>query len=611
MSVPAANMQTQAARALPLLLGSALVLGFLYFAKPVVIPLALAILFTFLLAPFSNWLEKLGLGRAVSVSLVSLLALALVLGTLFGVTRQIGGLLDEYPKYQQNVTAKIAQLRQGARNGPLAKLQAVVDQVSRQIDDKRQRDMSDAEKELAQAQRVRVVQEGALSLRQLAGIAGNVLEPIAQFGLVFVLVVFMLAGREDLRDRVISLVGADRLAGTTRALQDAGERVSRYLLMQLLVNTGYGLAVGAGLWLIGVPYAPLWGFFAALLRYIPYLGPWLAALLPITLSLLIAREWSVGLKVVALFGVLELITNMLVEPMVYGRGIGVSQAALLVAVAFWTWLWGPVGLVLASPLTVCLVVLGRYVPYLSFLDTLLGDRPALTPAQRLYQRLLARDEDEAGDLLEERIDEASMVAAFDDTLLPTLALAREDLRKGRIDADTQRQVVELVRELIEEDVAPQAAAAPGDGAEQPRYIRSEVLALPAHDATDELALAMLGRVVDPRRFDWQVTSSTRLAADLVALVEAAQPDLVFIASVPPGGLAHTRYLCKRLRARFPYLRIVVGRFGLYPQDVEDNRRQLRDVGADQVVTRVDEVVAALQKVASLDPVPAMDGHPAR
>ena len=295
----------------------------------------------------------------------------------YGVTRQISSLLDEYPKYEQNVTAKITKLRERGRTGLLDKVEIVSDRLSQQLARKRVQDMSVDEVELAQAQPVRVVEDGAFSLSQLWSVAGPVLEPIALAGLVLVLVLFMLINREDLRDRLISLVGVGQLAGTTRALEEAGERLSRYLLLQLIINTGFGVAVAIGLWLIGLPYAPLWGFFAALLRYIPYLGPWLAALLPLALSVLISRDWSVALMVVALFGALELVTNMLIEPLAYGRGIGVSQAALLVAVAFWTWLWGPVGLVLASPLTVCLVVLGRYVPSLKFLDTLLGDRPTL------------------------------------------------------------------------------------------------------------------------------------------------------------------------------------------------------------------------------------------
>ncbi|MEO5963623.1 MAG: AI-2E family transporter, partial [Thermomonas sp.] len=412
-------------QALPVLLGMALILGFLAWAQPVVVPVALAILFTFLLAPLSNWLERRRLPRAISSAAVTLLALALVIGVFYGVTRQISSLLDEYPKYEQNVTAKITQLRDRGRTGLLDKIEIVSERLSRQLARKRVQDMSVDERELAQAQPVRVVEEGAFSLSQLWSVAGPALEPIALAGLVLVLVLFMLINREDLRDRLISLVGVGQLADTTRALEEAGERVSRYLLLQLIINTGFGVAIGIGLWLIGLPYAPLWGFFAALLRYIPYLGPWLAALLPLLLSVLISRDWSVALMVVGLFGALELVTNMLIEPLAYGRGIGVSQAALLIAVAFWTWLWGPVGLVLASPLTVCLVVLGRYVPFLKFLDTLLGDRPALAPSHRLYQRMLAQDETESAELLDDYAALDGLDGAYDDVVVPMLAHARD------------------------------------------------------------------------------------------------------------------------------------------------------------------------------------------
>lgn len=596
----ASPTSTAAFRALPLLLGIALVLAFLYVASSVVIPLALAILVTFLLSPLVEWLERRGLRRVLSVGLVCTLAIGLVVALGYGVARQVGSLLDDYPRYEQNVAAKIVEYRERGRTGLFDKFESVSDRITRQLERKRLGDMTDDERELARAQPVRVVGEGRFGMAQLWSLAGPILEPLAIAGLVIVLVVFMLLNREDLRDRLISLVGADRLAGTTRALGEAGERVGRYLLMQLLINAAYGLAVGIGLTVIGVPYAPLWGFFAAILRYVPYLGPWLAAILPTCLAVLVSRDWSMALWTVGLFAALEALTNMFVEPLVYGRGLGVSQAALLLAVAFWTWLWGPAGLVLASPLTVCLVVLGRHVPQLAFLDTMLGDRPALTPAQRLYQRLLARDEDEASSLMGQQAAETSVAEAFDDTLMPVLALARQDLRNGRIDAATQLQVASYVGVLVEE--AEVAAPEVDDGQ---RYVPIELLPLPARDAIDELALQMLGHIVDRNRIDWQPVPATRLGVELVGFVEQRQPDIVLIASIPPGGLAHTRYLCRRLRDAFPYLRIVVGRFGLFEQDLNDNVRQLREAGADAVVTRVAEVAAAIQKIARQDAVPGL------
>jgi len=446
------------ARALPILLGLAIVLGFLYWARVVLIPVALSILLTFLLAPAVGWLQRAGLGRALAVVLVTLVALAAGVLVTWSVTRQITSLVDTYPRYEQNINAKIATLRSRGREGLVDKVQIVAQRITNQLDQAPVVEVP-APKGAERPQAVKIVEEeGPFGLSDIWSVAGPMLEPLANAGLVLVLMIFMLINREDLRDRVIALVGQVQLAETTRAFDDAGERISRYLLMQLIVNAGFGVAVMLGLLLIGVPYAPLWGFFAALLRYIPYLGPWLAALLPIALSLLISRDWSTAIMVVALFAVLELITNMAVEPVMYGRGIGVSQAALLVSVAFWTWFWGPVGLVLASPLTVCLVVLGKHVPHLRFFETMLGDRPALEPPIRYYQRLLARDQDEAAELAEDQATRLTLAEVYDGILMPALAMARGDLRAGKLDEAGQNVVVRATQQIAE-DLAGRARAA--------------------------------------------------------------------------------------------------------------------------------------------------------
>ncbi|MCY7355798.1 MAG: AI-2E family transporter [Lysobacter sp.] len=598
-------------RSMPILFGVALVLTFLYLAKVVVIPVALAILVTFLLAPLVNLLQRRGLPRVPAVVLVTLLALGAVGGAAYAVTHQISSLLDSYPRYEQNINAKIDGLRARGRDGMIDKMQVVAQRITTQLERPGATPEPVVDAEIKNAQPVRIIDDDdPFRLSQLWTVAGPLLSPLANFGLVLVLVIFMLIKREDLRDRVISLIGQAQLADTTRAFEDAGERISRYLLMQLLINVGYGVAVMLGLWAIGVPYAPLWGFFAALLRYIPYLGPWLAAMLPIALSLLISRDWSTALLVIGLFGVLELITNMLIEPTLYGRGIGVSQAALLVAVAFWTWLWGPVGLVLASPLTVCLVVLGKHVPFLKFLDTLLGDRPALSPPYRFYQRLLAKDEDEAAELAEEQLGETSLVQVYDEVIVPTLALARHDVRNAKLDAAAQQELATASREIVE-GLGRQARNGDSDDksdgsddAEASVQTLTRLLAVPARDSSDEVAVAMLRELIDTQRYVWSAASAASMASDVIALIEREAPAILCIASVPPGGLAHTKYLCKRVRARFPQLRIIVGRYSLLPEGVAKNREQLSAAGADHVSTTLAETLVQLQQLSTLDsPVP--------
>jgi predicted PurR-regulated permease PerM len=591
-----------------MLIGITLVLSFIYFARVIVIPIALAVLITFLLVPTVNWLERWYFSRVPAVITVTCLSLGLFLGVTFAITQQINSLIDSYPEYEENIAAKIAQYNERGRDGMLDKFHIVAERLYEQLDQAKKKTGTDLQtskdNEISQAQPVKIVQDGSLGVSELWNIVSPVLEPLANLGLVIVLVIFMLINREDLRDRFISLVGVNQLTDTTRALEDAGERISRYLLMQLLINCGYGVAVGLGLWLIGVPYALLWGSFAALLRYIPYLGAWLSALLPIALSLLISPEWNTAFMVIALFLALELITNMVFEPLLYGRGIGVSQAALLITVAFWTWLWGPVGLILASPLTVCLAVLGRYVPFLRFLDILLGDRPTLSPVHRYYQRLLAKDEDEASDIVETHINKDSLVTALDNIVIPALTLARIDLRAGKLDEESHQAIINLSREILENqpntfltanELSPNTITAKSS-----QDARTSVLVIPARDASDELIADIFASLVDPNRFDIYKTSSSVMVSEILALIETQPPHVLVILSIPPGGIAHIRYVCKRIISHYPELRVVVGRLGLYTEDHEDNRRRLTEGTENHIVFSLTDTVSELNKLSTLD-----------
>jgi hypothetical protein len=306
------------------------------------------------------------------------------------------------------------------------------------------------------------------------------------------------------------------------------------------------------------------------LRYIPYLGAWIALLLPLGLSLLVAESWTMPLLIVALFLVLELVSSMLLEPWLYGRRAGLSQTATLAMVAFWTWLWGPMGLVLSTPLTVCLVLIGEYVPFLKFFDTLLGDQPALEPAVSYYQRLLARDQDEASRIARTQLETSSLAETFDDFLIRALIHAKSDWNTDQLSEDDHRFIVESTREIAEELATVQANAAAGETAaasgstapgEQSRA-RVSIVACPARDEADEVGLLMLEEVLDGERCELTRTTAALLAAEVLALVEERRPTLLVIAALPPGGLAQVRLLCMRVRARFPDLKILVGRWGL-------------------------------------------------
>jgi predicted PurR-regulated permease PerM len=342
-------------------------LWLLSWLEPVLIPIALAVLLTFLLSPAVTVLERQRLPRVLAVLVMVAITFAFLGIIAWLVARQVTGLVDTYPQYEKNLTTKLDALH-NSEAGFIDKLQSMVERISYQIQRKTKPLANNPVVDSpAPPMPVTVIQDSSpFQLSKLWSVLGPTLEPFVAIGLTIVLLIFMLIRREDLRDRVISLVGRSYLTVTTKALDEAGERISRYLLTQFAINASYGAAVAAGLFVIGVPYAMLWGFFAALFRYIPYLGAWLAALLPIALTLLVSETWTTPLLVLAWFLLLELVTNMWIEPWLYGRGIGVSATATLVMVAFWAWLWGPIGLVLATPLTVCLVVLGKYVPALNF-----------------------------------------------------------------------------------------------------------------------------------------------------------------------------------------------------------------------------------------------------
>jgi hypothetical protein len=363
-------------------------------------------------------------------------------------------------------------------------------------------------------------------------------------------------------------------------------------MMQLVVNVSYGAMLAAGLFLLGVPYAILWGFLAAVLRYIPYLGPWVGALMPVALTVAISPGWTQPLLVVVFVVVLELFSNNYMETVLYGQSIGVSEVALLISAAFWTWLWGPLGLVLTAPLTACLVVVGRHVPELEFLGVLLGDEPALESSVHYYQRLLAHDRYEAAELVEEYAASHSDAEVLDEILLPALLTARRALDRGDLDPEDEAFVRDTIRGELHEHRAELAAAE----AKASRKQRRTVLGVPLRDDVDEIALEMLGRVLDPQQYSFTIASSELPWGDLAERAQEVDPDLVVIAVASGQESARTRFLCKRMRALFPDAVIAVGCWGRRP---ENGRlvSEWKAAGADQVGTSLAETVEQL----SLDP----------
>ena len=543
---------------LPVLESIVLVIACLYWARVVFVPLALALILTFLLQPAVAVLHRRGLGYAPAAGLVVML-LALAIGAIsWGAVTQLSSLASELPRYQDNLRQKLDDLQHASHGSILGKLQQAVTDLSRKV----------AQSQLpatAPQEPITVTPPWPALISYVVSYVPSFLGFLVNAGLVLVLLLFMLIAHRDLRDRLFRLVGYGRVTVTTKALEEAGQRISRSLMMQAIVNGTYGSAVGLGLFCLGVPYALMWGLFAAMLRFIPYIGPTTGALMPIALSMAVFVGWVKPLLVGGLFVLVEIATNALLEPLLYSRGAGVSQVAILMSIVFWAWLWGPVGLLLATPLTVCLGVLGKYVPYLTFLEVLLSDEP-VTDLNRYYQRLVARDQDGAIEIVEELLETRTLLEVYEDVVIPALYYTKQDQRRDNLTADEAHTIYGATHELIDDLSAAHAASSADEAvasvpeedtaAVLPPYIH--ILACPAHDEADEVALRMLQQVLDPRRFEVEVTKPGLLAAEVLSLVEQSAPTLICIGLVPPGGFAQTRYLCKKLRARFPTLPIVVG-----------------------------------------------------
>ncbi|HUG67375.1 MAG TPA: AI-2E family transporter, partial [Pirellulaceae bacterium] len=474
----------------------AVVVAALYLAKALLIPLTLAVLLSFLLSPVCDWLERLWLGRIPAVLVTALLGFTVLGVAAWAASLQMRQLGPKIPEYSRNIEQRLNTMNTSALSA-VSKVTRSAQEVSEKL---AQPDLpNDGAGRGEMPYSVRVVSAPASPLQAFGGMFGTLLEFLGSIGIVIVLVIFFLIRREDLRDRFIHLMGKGHVTLTTQMLEDANSRVSRYLSMLFVVNATFGISVGTGLYFIGVPNAILWGILAAALRFIPYIGPWIAAAMPIALSLAISTGWTMPLLTVGLFLVLELLSNNVMEPWLYGKNTGVSAVAVLVAAIFWMWLWGPVGLLLATPLTVCVLVVGKHVPQLSFLGILLGSDPVFEPKTRIYQRLLAGDQEEAAELLDDFLKLESLVEVYDSVLVPALALTEKHWQLDELYEGKYKFIMRCLREMIQDcGDRPQALPATADAIDSTdvdenahrvaEVIASplEILCLPARTESDEL-----------------------------------------------------------------------------------------------------------------------------
>ncbi|HET6408341.1 MAG TPA: AI-2E family transporter [Chthoniobacteraceae bacterium] len=600
---------------------TAFIVSTLYFARELLIPLALSALLTFLLAPLVTRFER-WIGRIAAVLVVAALIFTALGGAGWMLTRQMVDLATKLPEYKGNIVNKMHAFSI-PKGGTFTKLSETVEELKQELpggtapvvptvtqaQGKPETAIASPPYLPPPAVPVQVVETGKANPLELVRlIVAPLLGPLGMAALVLLLVICMLFQREDLRNRLIRLIGQGRISATTRAMDDAGHRVSRYLLMQLLVNVTYGTIVAIGLYFIGVPNAVLWGAFGTVLRFIPYIGPWVATILPTILALAVSPNWTVPILTISLFVGLELLLNNVMEPLLYGAHTGVSSIALIVAAVFWTWLWGPLGLVLATPLTVCLVVMGRHVPRLSFLSVLLSDEEALTPAEDCYHRLLTPGERDELELVESYLKSNSVTALYDSVFIPALIAAESDARAELLDQEQLGNLQQSMREIIDDlgtrPVVPSKEEVEKADSERdkeepaPLAVAPDcrVYCLPARADRDELAGAMLVQLARQQGFGAQNAPAKMVTGELLELVEQADVDVICISVVAPSTVIHARYLCLKLRALLPRLKIVIGLWSA-TEDVSEASKRLRDSGADEIVTSLAEALAQIVKLA--------------
>jgi predicted PurR-regulated permease PerM len=542
------------------------VLG-LSWGQKVFVTLALAVLLTLLLGPVASYLERRGLKRTPAVLTAAFLSFLLIGLLGWAVAVQGANLLEDLPRHKADIRARLGEARGGT--GPLASIRELLSEI----------DKGDP----VAGPVIRVEPARPSTFAQLQPVIGPLLGIVSAVLAVFLLVIALLLYREDTRNRLIRLAGRGRLTVTTRALDEAGRRIGGYLLGHATVNTMFGAAIGVGLFFLGVPYPVLWGLLAGAFRFIPSVGVWLVAPLPAALAYIGGTAHPVF--VLALFLALELVTANLIEPRIVRESVGLAPVPLFLAIVFWTGLWGIIGLVLATPMTVCLAVLGKYVPALRFLAILLGREAALRPAARYYQRLLARDRHEAEAVVKEYLTTHPVDALFDRVLVPALVLVRRGKKAGELRADDEEFILRTTREIVA-TAGPRADAKPGSTVET-------VLGIPAVDGTDEAALDMLRHLT---RISGPEVLIAIGAAGVGASIQESGPGAILIVAVGPGGLTEAGYLCRRLRSQHPELRIVVGRWGRRraPKKATD---ALLAAGADRVLATLREARAYLAQVA--------------
>lgn len=576
------------------------VIAALWAGQEIFVPVALAILLSFVLAPAVRRLQAWRLPRGAAVPIVVLLAFAIIIAIGGAVATQVHGLAANLPVYQSTIRHKAMSVRDAlASSGALGRAAVMFEDLGRELKERAQvpepvqagpavaagtaasAAPSATPQQAPQPLPVEVHQPEPGPVQALTDLLSPVLHPLAKTSLVVIFVVFILLQREDLRNRLIRLAGAHDIQRTTAAIDDAAHRLSRLYLAQLGLNAAFGAVIALGCWLIGLPSPLLWGIIAAVLRFVPYIGAVIAAVFPIALALAVDPGWSMVGWTVALFAIGEPLVGHVIEPLLFGRSTGLSPIAVVTAAAFWTWLWGPVGLVLATPLTVCLVVLGRHVETLQFLDVMFGSTPPLSPPEVFYQRMLAHDPIEAADQAEEFIAESSLLQYYDEVAVPGLMLAQADLTRGALDDARVARIRETVAELVA-DVGEAEVEALAEGEPRPPSSGGAVLCLGGRNLLDESAAHVLANALVLAGVD-QVLPPAGLASHRAGKQEDAPLALVVLSYLDTSSVGHLRYAVRRMRRLYPGVPVMIVAWDAQDAAAERLREGL---GVDAVTTSV-------------------------
>jgi predicted PurR-regulated permease PerM len=637
-TVPLIKLPPPRGNALVNLAVAGLIVTALYFAREVLVPVALAVLFSFVLAPFVIRLQSWRVPRQLSVLVAVFVGFSIIFSLGGLMVSQANRLAEELPGYQQTLREKIQGLRGVAASGSgtLERASKVLRELDSELQNPaRGQALVDGlrRQPLDRPIPVEIRQPDPGTLTTLVAIIQPLIQPLTTTGVVVIFVIFILLQRQDLRNRFIRLAGSHDMQRTTAALDDAGQRLSRLFLNQIIVNASFGLIIGIGLQLIGVPSAPLWGLVAMILRFVPYVGSPISAVFPLILAAAVGSGWGMLLMTVALFATLQLIAGQVVEPLVYGRSSGLSPVAIVISASFWTWLWGPIGLVLATPLTVCLVVVGRHVDRLQFLDVLFGNEPALTPPQLVYQRMLAGDPIEASQQAQAFLADASLDDYYDTIMLPGLRLAEADARLGRLDGERLDRILATVSEVVDdldshEDQLPEADLVdtrsdlarlePLADTETPAPLPKlwqqpgAVLCIPGSGKLDEAAALVLVQMLKRRGIGAAAETADALSMSRFFSLDLSQPTALCICYTGKPSDAIIQYTVRRLSKKSRGGRIIIALLGDVSDAVTPGTIDITTVlgNFSEVADSVGEMAIEKPRLAAPDPgrVPDLAAH---